>query len=69
DGLIAPHEAAPFRPRLTADLALVRPDGAPHGNLFAVGPVTAPFVGDILGAASISRQAEALADHLTIRTR
>ena len=64
DGLIAGHETAPHRPHMTADLALVGPDGAPHAGLYAVGPVTAHFVGDILGAASISRQAETLAGRI-----
>jgi len=64
DGVIAAHDTAPHRPRLTSELALVRPDGRPYDSLYAVGPVTAHFVGDILGAASISRQAAMLADHL-----
>ena len=64
DGLIAGHDTAPHRPRITADLTLVRPDGTPHDGLYAVGPVTAHFVGDILGAASISRQAKTLADRI-----
>jgi uncharacterized NAD(P)/FAD-binding protein YdhS len=64
DGVIAAHETASHHPRLTPELALVRPDGRPYDSLYAVGPVTAHFVGDILGAASISRQAATLADHL-----
>ena len=64
DGIAAPHHTAPHRPRLTADLALIGPDGTAYDNLHAVGPVTAHVVGDILGAASISRQAVGLADRL-----
>ena len=64
DGVAAAHQTAPHRPRMTADLALARPDGTPYDNLHAVGPVTAHHVGDILGAASISRQAAMLADHI-----
>ena len=64
DGVIAAHDTAPHRPRMTAELTLVKPDGTPHDSLYAVGPVTAHFVGDILGAASISRQAATLADQL-----
>jgi len=69
DGLVAGHDTAPHRPRMTADLTLVRPDGTPHGGLFAVGPVTAHFVGDILGAASISRQAKTLAERIIADSR
>ena len=64
DGLVAGHDTAPHRPRMTDDLALVGPDGTPLDGLYAVGPVTAHFVGDILGAASISRQAETLAGRI-----
>ena len=68
DAVIAAHETTPHRPRMTAGLALVNPDDTPHDSLYAIGPVTAHFVGDILGAASISRQAASLADHLTTST-
>ena len=68
DGVIAAHETAPHRPRMTTGLRLVKPDNTPHDSLYAVGPVTAHFAGDILGAASISRQATTLADHLATST-
>ena len=67
DRVIAPHQTAPYRPRMTSGLALVAPDNRPYDSLHAVGPVTAHHVGDILGAASISRQAAMLANHLTTR--
>ena len=68
DGVVAAHQTAPRRPRMTADLTLVGPDGTPHDGLFAIGPGTAHFVGDILGAASISRQAATLAERLAADT-
>jgi uncharacterized NAD(P)/FAD-binding protein YdhS len=64
DRVIATHQTAPHRPRMTTRLTLVRPNGTPYEDLFAIGPGTAHVVGDILGAASISRQAAALADRL-----
>ena len=64
DGLVARHETVPHRPDMTSDLSLVGPDGAPHDHLLAVGPVTSHIVGDIVGAASISRQAATLATRL-----
>ena len=64
DKVIAPHQTAPHRPRMTNSLALVAPGNRPYDSLYAVGPVTAHHYGDILGAASISRQAAMLADHL-----
>ena len=64
DGLVAPHETVPHRPDMTCDLSLVGPDGAPHDHLLAVGPVTSHIVGDIVGAASISRQTATVADRL-----
>lgn len=69
DRVIAPHQTAPYRPRMTASLALVAPGNRPYDNLYAVGPVTAHHVGDILGAASISRQAATLANHLMATER
>ena len=64
DLVIGSHQTAPHRPRMTTSLTLIRPNGTPYEDLFAVGPGTAHVVGDILGAASISRQAAALADRL-----
>ena len=68
DGVIAAHDTAPHRPRMTTTLTLVGPDGTAHDDLYAIGPGTAHVVGDILGAASISRQAATLADRLAADT-
>lgn len=64
DAVARPHQSFHGRPALTPDLALVRPDGIAHDSLFGVGPMTAHVAGDVLGSASIARQARALATHL-----
>ena len=61
DGVIAAHSAMKQRPAVTGDLALLRADRTPHDRLFALGPVTAHAYGDVIGAATISRQAQLLA--------
>ena len=61
DGVIAAHSAMKQRPAVTGDLALLRADRTPHDRLFALGPLTAHAYGDVIGAATISRQAQLLA--------
>ena len=61
DGVIAAHSAMKQRPAVTSKLALLRADRTPHDRLFALGPVTAHAYGDVIGAATISRQAQLLA--------
>ena len=61
DGVIAAHPAMQQRPAVTGDLALLRADRTPHDSLFALGPVAAHAYGDVIGAATISRQAQLLA--------
>ena len=61
DGVIAAHPAMTRRPAVTGDLRLLREDQTPHDSLFALGPVTAHAYGDVIGAATISRQAQILA--------
>ena len=64
EGVAKRHETLPSRPALTAHLALINPDGAAHDSLFGVGPMTAHVAGDVLGSASIARQARAMAARL-----
>lgn len=61
DGVIAAHPAMAHRPAVTCDLKLLREDQTPHDSFFALGPVTAHAYGDVIGAATISRQAQMLA--------
>ena len=61
DGVIAAHPAMKTRPAMTSNLALLKADRTPHDSLFALGPVTAHAYGDVIGAATISRQAQMLA--------
>ena len=61
DGVIAAHSAMKQRPAVTSKLSLLRADHTPHDRLFALGPVTAHAYGDVIGAATISRQAQLLA--------
>ncbi|MGC6520767.1 MAG: FAD/NAD(P)-binding protein [Candidatus Puniceispirillaceae bacterium] len=64
DDVAMPHETFAGRPALSPDMALLRADGTAHDNLFGVGPMTAHVAGDVLGSASIARQARRLATHL-----
>lgn len=64
DGVAKRHEALQSRPALTENLALLRRDGTAHDTLFGVGPMTAHVAGDVLGSASIARQARGLAAQL-----
>ena len=64
DGLAARHQIVCNRPAMTNELALIRPDGTSHGNMFAIGPMTSHVTGDVLGSASIARQARGLAARL-----
>ena len=67
DGVAMRHECLARRPALTADLALLQADGTAHETLFGVGPMTAHVAGDVLGSASIARQARGLASRLLER--
>ena len=62
--IAAPHAGFRGRPALTADLALLRPDGSPYGTLHALGPVTAHEAGDVVGAPGTATQAHELAARL-----
>ena len=64
DGVIARHQTTHSRPALAHDLAFLRPDGTAYDNLHALGPLTSHVTGDVLGAASISRQAKQLSQTL-----
>lgn len=64
DEIAAPHAGFRGRLALTADLALVRPDGIPHDTLHAIGPVSAHEAGDVVGAPGAASQAHELAKHL-----
>ena len=64
DGLAARHQIVHNRPAMTSELALIRADGTPHGNMFGIGPMTSHVTGDVLGSASIARQARGLAARL-----
>lgn len=64
DGVAMRHECLANRPALTPELALLQPDGTAHETLFGVGPMTAHVAGDVLGSASIARQARGLASRL-----
>lgn len=46
-------------------LQLVDADGSPHDTLFMIGPSTAASLGDVIGSASISRQAHLIAQSLS----
>ena len=59
-GVVAAHPAMPNRPAVTDRLALLKQDRTPHDDLFALGPLTAHAYGDVIGAATISRQAQLL---------
>lgn len=69
DGVAMRHQCLPGRPALTSDLALLQPDGSAHETLFGVGPMTAHVAGDVLGSASIARQARGLASRLLEQQR
>ena len=64
DEIAARHQTARHRPAMTGELALLRADGTPHPNLFGIGPMTSHVAGDVLGSASIARQARGLAARL-----
>ena len=64
EGIVARHQTANSRPALTSELAFLNPNGTAHDNLHALGPLTAHVTGDVLGAASISRQAKRLSQTL-----
>ena len=64
DGIAARHATVRQRPAMTAELALLRTDGTPHHSMFGIGPMTSHVAGDVLGSASIARQARALAARL-----
>lgn len=51
-------------PLIAPDLRLFAPDGAAHDNLFMIGPGTGHDLGDVVGSASIARQAAAVAAQL-----
>ena len=64
DEIAARHQTARHRPAMTGELALLRANGTPHPNLFGIGPMTSHVAGDVLGSASIARQAQGLAARL-----
>ena len=64
DEIAARHQTARHRPAMTGELALLRADGTLHPNLFGIGPMTSHVAGDVLGSASIARQARGLAARL-----
>jgi len=64
DGIALRHAGFNGRPALTRDLSLLLPDGAPHTGLFAVGPLTAHQMGDVVGAPGTASQAADLAIRL-----
>ncbi len=64
DGVARCHDGRAARPALTPRLQLLRPDGNAHDTLFGLGPMTAHAAGDVLGSASIARQARGLAARL-----
>ena len=64
NGTAARHQIVSHRPAMTSELALMRADGTPHGNMFGIGPMTSHVAGDVLGSASIARQARGLAARL-----
>ena len=64
DGVARCHDGRAARPALTPRLQLLRPDGNAHDTLFGLGPMTAHVAGDVLGSASIARQARGLAARL-----
>ena len=64
NGTAARHQTVSHRPAMTSELALIRADGTPHGNMFGIGPMTSHVAGDVLGSASIARQARGLAARL-----
>ena len=64
EGIAARHANVRQRPAMTAELALLRTDGTPHHSMFGIGPMTSHVAGDVLGSASIARQARALAARL-----
>ena len=51
-------------PLIAPDLRLAAPDGTPHDNLFMIGPGTGHDLGDVVGSASIARQAAAVTTQL-----
>ena len=53
------------KPVVQTDCRLVDSAGKTHASLFMIGPATAPALGDVIGAASISRQAQHIATALT----
>ena len=61
DGVIAAHPAMKSRPAVTSKLALLQADRTPYDSLFALGPATSHAYGDVIGATTISRQAQMLA--------
>ena len=64
DETAARHQSVRHRPAMTSKLALLQADGTPHSNLFGIGPMTSHVAGDVLGSASIARQARGLAARL-----
>ena len=64
NGTAARHQTVRHRPAMTSELALIRADGTPHSNMFGIGPMTSHVAGDVLGSASIARQARGLAVRL-----
>ena len=64
NGTAARHQTVSHRPAMTSELALIRADGTPHRNIFGIGPMTSHVAGDVLGSASIARQARGLAARL-----
>ena len=69
NGTAARHQTVSHRPAMTSELALIRADSTPHGNMFGIGPMTSHVAGDVLGSASIARQARGLAARLDFARR
>ena len=56
--------AFPMHPKITKNLELETQNSQPFLRIFALGPPTAHFCGDVIGATKIANQAECLANVL-----
>ena len=61
---IKADKAFPFHPKINNNLEVATTVSHPFFKLFAVGPPTAHFCGDVIGATKIARQAEKLVNIL-----
>jgi len=62
DGLIGVQQGN--KPNVGADYRVQNAGGETYDNLFMIGPATAPALGDVIGSASIARQAGKVAESI-----